>query len=63
MTNGHRHNLSVAWIRLWGALGAQVVADQVYAGTACEAVARELAAYENKRYSTACYAVGTTATL
>lgn len=61
MSNAQRHNLSVAWVRMWGALGAQVAADN--ATETAQALARELAAFEARRLATACYALETTTSI
>lgn len=56
--NGHEHNRSVAWVRLWGAIGATAFADSL-AGWRAES-ALDLARFEVKRLATACYALSTT---
>ncbi len=61
MTNGHQHNLSVAWVRMWGAVGSTYLADSLVGDR--QHTARELADFEARRFSTACYALGTTAAL
>lgn len=54
------HNLAVAWIRLWGALGAQIAADSAPEGSTLAEVARSNARFEARRFATACYALSTT---
>ncbi len=63
---GHEHNRSVAWVRLWGALGAaaelQRLVDAGAPPTQIE-VAASYARFEQSRYAMACYALSTTANL
>lgn len=54
------HNLAVAWIRLWGALGAQIAADAAPAGSILASITHDLARFERRRYEMACYALSTT---
>lgn len=58
MNNGHEHNRRVAWLRMFGAVAAQVQADQ--APEAYRALAQEFADFEARRFATACRALATT---
>ncbi len=60
---GHEHNLSVAWIRFWSALGAEIAAERVFIDGPLAEVARELAAFELRRLTNATHALSTTTSL
>lgn len=53
---GHEHNRRIAWLRLFGAVAAQAIADQ----NPGSEIASDLAAFEARRFATACYALATT---
>lgn len=57
---GHEINRRAAWLQFWTWLGAQVAADRHYARGPHAEIARELAAFEARRFARCCYALGTT---
>lgn len=58
--NGLEHNQSVAWLRLWGAIGAQVVAEHLGGDHILGETARDFARFELRRWQNACHALETT---
>lgn len=58
--SGHEHNWWVSWVRLWGAIGAQVVAEHLSGDHILREVAQDFARFERRRFAAACYALGTT---
>lgn len=57
---GHTHNAWLAFTRIFSAIGAAALAEQLKHDRILGETAQDFARFEARRYSAACYAYGTT---